>query len=142
MLVKNFDKQVLMSLLSVDDSGERKIFADNSLFEKRPKLTLNTSRSMRDPKICADLDESRASCRCKVPTQFHQGVATDRWRNPNNMLFSDVVDSAQDNILSGKVSKKIHEADNCELHEVQQKTDKVQDQRCYPFIKAGFQVYS
>ena len=35
--------------------------------------------------------------------------------------------------------KKIHEAGNCELHEIQQRTDKVQCQRCYSYIEAGFQ---
>ena len=49
-------------------------------------------------------------------------------------------DSPKDNILTEKVAKKIHEAGNCELHEVQQRTDKVQRQRCYSYIEAGFQV--
>ena len=49
-------------------------------------------------------------------------------------------DSAQDNILSGKAAKKIHETGNFELHEVQQRTDKVQCQRCYSYMEAGFQV--
>ena len=44
------------------------------------------------------------------------------------------------NILSEKAAKKIHEAGNCELREVQQRTDKVQFQRCYSYIEAGFQV--
>ena len=49
-------------------------------------------------------------------------------------------DSPKDNILSEKTAKKIHEADNCELHEIQQRTNKVQCQRCYSYIEAGFQV--
>ena len=49
-------------------------------------------------------------------------------------------DSPRDNILSEKTAKKIHEAGNCGLHEVQQRTDKVQCQRCYSYIEAGFQV--
>ena len=36
--------------------------------------------------------------------------------------------------------KKIHEAGNCELHEIRRRTDKVQCQRCQSYIKAGFQV--
>ena len=49
-------------------------------------------------------------------------------------------DSPEDNILSEKAVKKIHEADNCELHDIQQRTNKVQCQRCYSYIEAGFQV--
>ena len=49
-------------------------------------------------------------------------------------------DSPKDNILSEKAVKKIHEADNCELHEIEQRTDKVQCQRWYSLIEVGFQV--
>ena len=49
-------------------------------------------------------------------------------------------DSPKDNILSEKAVKKIHEAGNCELHEIQQRTNKVQCHRCYSYIEAGFQV--
>ena len=49
-------------------------------------------------------------------------------------------DSPEENIPSEKAVKKIHEAGNCELHEIQQRTDKVQWQRCYSYIEAGFQV--
>ena len=49
-------------------------------------------------------------------------------------------DSLLDNTLSEQALKKIHEAGNCELHEIQQRTDKVQCQRCYSYIDAGFQV--
>ena len=45
-----------------------------------------------------------------------------------------------DNIQGEKVAKKIHEAGNYDLHEVQQRTDNVQCQRCYSCIEAGFQV--
>ena len=38
-------------------------------------------------------------------------------------------DSPKDNILSVKTAKKIHEAGNCELREIQQRTHKVQCQR-------------
>ena len=38
-------------------------------------------------------------------------------------------DSSKDNILSEKAVKKIHEASKCELHEIQQRTIKVQYQR-------------
>ena len=34
----------------------------------------------------------------------------------------------------------MHEAGNCELHEIQQRTNKVQCQRCCSYIEAGFQV--
>ena len=40
-------------------------------------------------------------------------------------------DSPEDNILSEKTVKKIHEAGNCELHEIQQRTNKIQCQRCF-----------
>ena len=46
-------------------------------------------------------------------------------------------DSPKDNILSEKAVKKIHEASNCD--EIQQRTNKVQCQRCYSYIEAGFQ---
>ena len=49
-------------------------------------------------------------------------------------------DSPKDNILSEKTAKKIHEAGNCELHEIQRRTSKVQNQRCYSHFEAGFQV--
>ena len=39
-------------------------------------------------------------------------------------------DPLGDNILSEKAAKKIYEAGNCELHETQKRTDKVQLQRC------------
>ena len=45
-------------------------------------------------------------------------------------------DALKDNILSEKAAKKIHEAGNCELHEVQQKLTKVQCQRCCSYIEA------
>ena len=48
-------------------------------------------------------------------------------------------DSLEDNILSEKISKKIHAAGNCELHEIQQRTNKVQCQRCCSYIESGFQ---
>ena len=50
------------------------------------------------------------------------------------------IDSFQDNILSEKTVKKIHEAGNCEFHEIQQRTNKVQCQRCYSYIEVGFQL--
>ena len=49
-------------------------------------------------------------------------------------------DSPRDDILSEQAVKKIHEAGNCELHEIQHRTNKVQCQRCYSYIEAGFQV--
>ena len=49
-------------------------------------------------------------------------------------------DSPEDNILSEQAVKKIHYAGNCELHEIQQRTNKVQCQRCYSYIETGFQV--
>ena len=39
-------------------------------------------------------------------------------------------DSNEDNILDEKVAKEIYEVNNCELHEIQQRTNKVQCQRC------------
>ena len=49
-------------------------------------------------------------------------------------------DSRMDKILSEQAVKKIHDAGNCELHEIQQRTNKVHCQRCYSYIEAGFQV--
>ena len=51
-------------------------------------------------------------------------------------------DSPEDNILSEKAAKKIHEAGNCELHEVQQTIDKVHCPRWYSYIETWFQVCS
>ena len=48
--------------------------------------------------------------------------------------------SPEDNILSERAVKKNHEASNCELHEIQQRSNEVQCQRCYSYIEAGFQV--
>ena len=41
---------------------------------------------------------------------------------------------------SQKAAKEIYEASNCELHEIQQITNKVQCQRCYSHIETEFQV--
>ena len=49
-------------------------------------------------------------------------------------------DSPKDNVLRKRTAKKIHEASNCELHEFQQRTNKVQCQHCHSYIEAGFQV--
>ena len=48
-------------------------------------------------------------------------------------------DPLGDNILSEKAAKK-NFAGNCELHEIQKSTDKVQFQRCCSYVEAGFQV--
>ena len=48
--------------------------------------------------------------------------------------------SPKDNILREQAVKQIHEAGNCDLHEIQQRTHKVQCQRCFSYIEAGFQV--
>ena len=50
-------------------------------------------------------------------------------------------DSPRDNILSEETAKKIYEAGNCELHEVQRRPDEIQCQRCYSYMEVGFQVY-
>ena len=51
-----------------------------------------------------------------------------------------VTHSPKDNVLSEKFAKKIYEAGNCELHEIHQRTHKLQCQRCYSYMEAGFQV--
>ena len=48
-------------------------------------------------------------------------------------------DSPEDNILSEKTVKKIHEACNFELHEIQQRSNK-STMSTLLFIEAGFQV--
>ena len=53
-------------------------------------------------------------------------------------FFKD--DLLEDNIPSEKATKKIHEVGNCELHEIQHRTNKEQCQRCYSYFEAGFQV--
>ena len=58
----------------------------------------------------------------------------DNWQN----YLKD--DSPEDNLQSEKAAKKIYEAGNCELHESQQRSDKVHCQRRYSYIEAGFQV--
>ena len=49
-------------------------------------------------------------------------------------------DSLEDNILSEKAVKEIHEAGNCDLHAVQRRTNKVQCQRCYSYLEVGLQM--
>ena len=49
-------------------------------------------------------------------------------------------DSPKDNVLREMTARKIHEASNCELHEFQQRTNKVQCQLCHSYIEAGFLV--
>ena len=48
--------------------------------------------------------------------------------------------SFESNILSEDAATKFYEAGNCELHEVQERTVKVQCQRCQACMEAGFQV--
>ena len=42
----------------------------------------------------------------------------------------------KNNILSEKTAKRIHEASNCKLHEVQERIDKAQCQRFYSHIES------
>ena len=51
-------------------------------------------------------------------------------------------DSPRDNITSEKLAKKNHKASNCQLLEIQQRTNNVQCQRCYSYIEDGFQVFT
>ena len=67
----------------------------------------------------------------RIAEQFQKLVDTERTLRE---------DSPKDNILSEKTAKKIHEAGNCELHEIQQRTNKVQCQCCYSYVEARFQV--
>ena len=71
--------------------------------------------------------------------QYMQRIAEQVQKLVNTESFF-LGDPLEDNILSEKAVKKIHEAGNCELHEVQRRTDKVQCQRCYSYVEAGFQV--
>ena len=75
---------------------------------------------------------TRTSSTCKeIADQVQKLVNTER-------ILQE--DPPRYNILSEKAAKKIHEASNCELHEVQQRTNKVQCQRCYSYTEAGFQA--
>ena len=67
----------------------------------------------------------------RIAEQVHKLVTTEE-------IVKD--GSPKDNIFSEKAMKEIHEAGNCELHEIQRRTDIVQCQRCYSYIEAGFQV--
>ena len=49
-------------------------------------------------------------------------------------------DSHEDSIPSEKAAKDSYEAGNCNSHEIQQRTNNVQCQRCYLYMEAGFQV--
>ena len=63
---------------------------------------------------------TRATSTCKeTAEQIQKLVTTERIH--------------EDDSPKEKVVKKIHEAGNCELQEVQQRTDKVQCQRCYSY---------
>ena len=67
----------------------------------------------------------------KIAEQVRKRVTTER---------SIKDDSPKDNIQSEQAAKEIYEAGNCELHEIQQRTNEVQCQRCYSYIEAGFQI--
>ena len=67
----------------------------------------------------------------RIPEQVQKLVITKEIVKDN---------SPKDNIPSEKTAKKIHEASNCDLHEIQQRTNRVQCQRCYSYMEAGFQV--
>ena len=106
-------------------------------------------------------------CKHGTLTRMHQGVALGQRRksnslsNPNDEAYKDeqymqrIAEYVQklvttkfflegnpleDNILSEKAVKKIHEAGICELHETHRRTNKVQCQRCQSHAEAGFQV--
>ena len=71
--------------------------------------------------------------------QYMQRIAEQVQKLENTERISEA-GSPKYNILSEKAAKKIHEAGSCELHEIQQRTGKVQCQLCFSFIEAGFQV--
>ena len=71
--------------------------------------------------------------------QYMQRIA-EQVQKVENMDRILTADSPRDNILSEETAKKIYEAGNCEFHEVQRKTDKVQCQLCYSYIEVGFHV--
>ena len=62
----------------------------------------------------------------RITEQVQKIVTTER-------VLKD--DSPKDYIPSEKAAKKIHEAGNCELFEVQQRTNEVQCRRCYSYIR-------
>ena len=62
--------------------------------------------------------------------QYMQRIADQVQKLVNTERFIKN-DSPEDNILSEQAAKKIHEASNWELHEVQQRTDIALCQRCY-----------
>ena len=71
--------------------------------------------------------------------QYVQRIAeqVQKLVNTKRILQEDLLG---DHILSEKAAKKIYETGNCELHEIQKRSDKVQFQRCYSYVEAGFQV--
>ena len=76
----------------------------------------------------------------KGHTKHHTHTRHQHSPTPSPTIQINADDSSQDNILSGNTVKKIHEASNCELHEIQRRTNKVQHQRCSSYNEAGFQV--
>ena len=72
--------------------------------------------------------------------QYMQRIPSQVQKLVNREIVFFKKNSPKDNILSEKAPKKVHEPGNCGWHEVQQRTDKVQCQRCYSHLEAGFHV--
>ena len=92
---------------------------------ERGGRTIYWSQSRRLPNDETYMDEQYVQ---RIAEQVRKLVTTER-------ILKD--DLPTDNILTEKAAKKIHEAGNCDLHEVRYRTDKVQCQRCFSYIEAG-----
>ena len=96
-----------------------------------PKEEIEQAIDLRVDGITIDETYKDEQYMQRIAEQVHKHVTTKE-------ILKD--DSPEDNVLSEQTIKKIHEAGNCELHAIQQRTNKVQCQRCYSYTEAGFQV--
>ena len=151
----------------VSESGKRELFARQLTPRERPKVTLrpswvhtrsNTASMPRETD--SDLqawnsDPNASGSRIWPKKKIEQSIDLRIDGIPNDQTYTDEQymqnkskkhettkeilkdDSPKGNILSEKAVKKFHEAGNCESHEVQQRTNKVQCQRCYSYIEAA-----
>ena len=148
----------------VSESGKRELFARQLTPRERPKVTLRPSwvhtrsNTVSMPlETESDLqtwnsDPNASGNRIWPKKKIEQSIdlridGTPQRRNLHGREKLETTkenlkdDSPKNNILSEKAVKKIHETGNCELHEIQQRTNKVQCQRRHSYIEAaGFQV--
>ena len=150
----------------VSESGKRELFVRQLILRKGPKVTLSIIGSCEIQRFARASGNREQVADVELQPNFiresqlaERGIRTICWfqsrRHPQRRHLQGRAEHANNCRISSKnckirrdfldspkerAAKKIHAAGNCELYEVQQRTAKVQRQRCYSYIEAGFQV--